>query len=437
MPQPLARRVLGLALLAGTAPLATALWFVWHGSLDQPDRVAATLVLVLPWLGLALAAKNEVVRPLQTLANLMAGLRAGDFTLRARGAGADDALGAVHHEFNSLGEALQAQRFGALEATALLRTIMEEIDVAVFAFDEAGRLQLANRAGEWLVGQASERMIGRTAEHLGLEEARRLDAGRTLDATFPGATGRWEIRRNRFRQGGRPMELMVLADVSRALREEERLAWRRLVRVLSHEINNSLAPIQSLAGTLTSLLEKQPRPDDAESDIRRGLEVIASRAQALARFMGAYARLARLPSPVKRDVDVATWVRRVVALAAAGNVLVTSEAPVRVQGDADQLDQLLINLIKNAVEAAGPDGTVEVGWQARGSGTVEVWVCDTGPGVAATANLFVPFFTTKPGGTGIGLALSRQIAEAHGGHLTLENREDRSGAVARLMLPVG
>jgi PAS domain S-box-containing protein len=365
----------------------------------------------------------------------MAGLRAGDFTLRARGAGADDALGAVHHEFNSLGEALQAQRFGALEATALLRTIMEEIEVAVFAFDEAGRLQLANRAGERLIGQPSERMIGRSAEHLGLEEARRLDAGRTLDATFPGAAGRWEIHRNRFRQGGRPMELMVLADVSRALREEERLAWRRLVRVLSHEINNSLAPIQSLAGTLTSLLEKRPRPDDAETDIRRGLEVIASRAQALARFMGAYARLARLPSPVKGDVDVPAWAQRVVALAAAGNVLITSQAPVTVQGDADQLDQLLINLVKNAAEAAGPEGAVEVGWQMRGPGTVEVWVRDTGPGVAATANLFVPFFTTKPGGSGIGLVLSRQIAEAHGGTLALENRTAAQGCRATLTLP--
>jgi PAS domain S-box-containing protein len=435
--QPLGRRVLLLALFGGLAPLVAGLWVVWHGRLDQPDRVVVSLVMVVPWLGLAFAVRNQVVRPLQTLANLMAGLRTGDFTLRARGASRDDPLGAVHHEFNSLGEGLQAQRLGALEATALLRSVMEEIDVAVFAFDEADRLQLVNRAGERLLGQPSERMIGRTAEHLGLAEARKLPAGRTLDATFPGGTGRWEVRRSGFRQGGRPMDLVVLADVSRALREEERLAWRRLVRVLSHEINNSLAPIQSLAGTLTTLLERHPRPEDAETDIRRGLDVIGSRAESLARFMAAYARLARLPAPEKRPVDVGSWVRRVAGLEGSPAVRLLGGPPTTLQGDPDQLDQLLINLVKNAREAAGPEGAVEIGWTTHGLDGIDVSVRDTGPGLPATANLFVPFFTTKPGGTGIGLVLSRQIAEAHGGQLTVENRPDRVGAIARLVLPLG
>lgn len=437
MAQPLGRRVLLLTLLGGLVPLAAGLWAVWHGRLEQPDRIALSLAMVLPWLGFAFAVRGQVERPLQTLANLMAGLRTGDFTLRARGASPDHALGAVHHEFNSLGEALQAQRLGALEATALLRSVMEEIDVAVFAFDEAGRLQLVNRAGERLLGQPSERMTGRTAQHLGLAEARQLPVGRTLDAAFPGGTGRWEVRRTGFRQGGRPMDLIVLADVSRALREEERLAWRRLVRVLSHEINNSLAPIQSLAGTLTALLEKEPRPEDAETDIRRGLDVIGSRAESLARFMAAYARLARLPVPEKRPVEVESWVRRVAGLEGGPSMRVLGGPPLMLQGDPDQLDQLLINLVKNAREAAGPERAVEIGWTPKGLGRIEVYVRDTGPGLPTTANLFVPFFTTKPGGTGIGLALSRQIAEAHGGQLTLENRHDRTGAIARLVLPLG
>jgi signal transduction histidine kinase len=230
---------------------------------------------------------------------------------------------------------------------------------------------------------------------------------------------------------------VVLADLSRTLREEERQAWQRLVRVLSHEINNSLAPIHSTAGSLKTLVAREQRAADWEEDLERGLEVIGGRAEALIRFMQSYARLARLPPPNREPLSVGTWVRRVVRLETRLNVELIVGEDITISADGDQLDQLLINLLGNAVDAATETkGGVRVGWE-RKDRQLEVWVEDDGPGLPDTSNLFVPFFTTKPKGSGIGLVLSRQIAEAHGGTLNVVNRRDRKGCVARVRLPVG
>ena len=249
--------------------------------------------------------------------------------------------------------------------------------------------------------------------------------------------GRWELRSSSFRQDGLPHQLLVLSDLSRVLRAEERSAWQRIVRVLGHEINNSLAPIKSIAGSLGSLTRREQRPADWEEDLRSGLQVIESRSESLGRFMGAYARLARLPRPTVGPVKVAEWVHRVAALETRLELRVLEGPPVVVTADGDQLDQLLINLVHNAVEAAlEMGGGVQVAWTSR-AGVVEVVVEDEGPGLPDPGNLFVPFFTTKASGSGIGLVLSRQIAEAHGGALVLEPRQDTRGARARLRLPLG
>jgi signal transduction histidine kinase len=337
-------------------------------------------------------------------------------------------------ELNTLADTLRRQRLGAQEANALLRAVMAEIDVAIFAFDAQQRLVLVNRYGERLVGSDAP-AIGRSASDLGLLEA--LQAGSPIqDLTFPGGAGRWDVRRTKFWQGGSPHELLVLSDVSQPLREQERDAWKRLIRVIGHELNNSLAPIKSIAGSLESLLAHTPPPDDWRDDMQRGLTVIASRADALSRFTGAYARLARLPVPNRRPVDLATLLRRVAELDRRLRVGVDEGPALTLLADPDQLEQLLINLLRNAIDAAlETGGAVRVGWTVADH-QVAIAVDDEGPGIQSTANLFVPFFTTKSGGSGIGLVLARQIAEAHGGTVTLSNRPDGRGARAVLRLPV-
>jgi two-component system nitrogen regulation sensor histidine kinase NtrY len=367
---------------------------------------------------------------------MLAALREGDFSLRARTSQSDDALALAFLEVNTLGNTLQAQRLGAMEATALLRTVMSEIDAAIFAFDAANQLRLVNRAGEKLLGSPFERLLGRTASALGLESFLTGDSPRVHDLVFPGRSGRWEVRRTTFRQDGRPHTLVVISDLSKTLREEELLAWQRLVRVLSHEINNSLTPIKSIAGSLLTILERTPRAPDADDDLRGGLGIIGGRAEALSRFMSAYALLARLPAPRPQPVDVGIWLRRAAGLETRVPVSVQPGPPLVIHADGDQLDQLLINLVRNAADASlETNGGVCLAW-SRQDGQVDVEVIDDGPGLATTANLFVPFYTTKPSGTGIGLVLCRQIAEAHGGVLSLENRPGRRGCVARLRLPV-
>jgi two-component system, NtrC family, nitrogen regulation sensor histidine kinase NtrY len=279
-------------------------------------------------------------------------------------------------------------------------------------------------------------LLGRTARELDLAECATGESPRTLDAVFPSGSGRWEVRSSTFRQDGLPHRLLVLSDLSRVLRAEEHSAWQRLMRVLGHEINNSLAPIKSLAGSLRTLAARPARPADWEQDLQQGLAVIEGRSEALARFMGAYARLARLPPPRIGTVNVPEWIRRVAALEDRVPVVVTEGPAIYIAADGDQLDQLLINLVRNAADAAlETNGRVYLSWRAV-NWAVEVLVEDDGPGLPDAGNLFVPFFTTKTNGSGIGLVLSRQIAEAHGGSLALEQREDRSGARAMLRLPL-
>jgi len=429
-------RIVLLTLAGGFPAVILVLMLLAAGRYSAPVIVGGAAIVLSAWLLAAIAVRRRVVRPLQTLANLLAALREGDYSLRARSIDLDDALGLAFAEVNALREPLRAQRLGAVEATALLGRVMEEIDVAVFAVDEDGVVRLVNRAGERLLRRPTKELIGRMARDVGLEACLGGNPRRVLDAAFPADGGRWELRRSTFRQGGVPMHLLVLTDLSRALREEERQAWQRLVRVLSHEINNSLAPIQSIAGSLRSLLGRAPRPADADEDLESGLVVIGARAESLSRFMRGYARMARLPAPVLAPVEVDALVNRVVALEKRRGVLVRRGPAVTMRGDRDQLEQLLINLVGNGVDAAADTGgDVEISWE-RDDDVLELLVVDGGPGLPATSNLFTPFFTTKPNGTGIGLVLSRQIAEAHGGTLTLENRTDAQGCVARLRLPL-
>ena len=428
------RRVLALALAGGAPAVVLAMLFLRDAAWPVTVRIAMGLAVMALWAAAAVLARRVVAHPLQTVSNLLAALREGDFSIRARTSGGSDPLEHVMFEINTLADTLRVQRLGAQEATALLHAVMAEIDVAIFAFDGHRKLVLVNRYGARLLNRPDEELVGRSADALGLQGALQTP-GTLQDLTFAGGAGRWEVRRTRFFQGGSPHDLLALSDLSQPLREQEREAWRRLIRVIGHELNNSLAPIKSIAGSLESLLGRDPMPADWRDDMSHGLSIIAARSDALGRFTSAYARLARLPPPQRVKTELGPLVRRVAALDTRAAVTLVEGPAIVVEADPDQLEQLLINVTRNAVEAAAEtSGAVALGWTLRDE-WVEIRIDDEGPGLPSTGNLFVPFFTTKPGGSGIGLALSRQIAEGHGGTLTLENRADRRGTRATLRLP--
>jgi two-component system nitrogen regulation sensor histidine kinase NtrY len=428
-------RLTWLTFGAAAPAIVVALAILWFGDYSAKVQWTLSILIAGAFLGFMASAREHIVHPLQTMTNLLAALREGDYSIRARGARVDDALGEALLEINSLGETLRVQRLGAFEATALLRTIMAEIDVAVFTFDPDHRLRLVNRAGEHLLGQPMDKLLGRRARELGLAACLEASEDAPVTLSFPGGSGRWGVRRSSFRERGLPHELLVLTDLSRTLREEERRAWQRLVRVLGHEMNNSLAPIKSIAGSLEALLRRETPPPDWQDDARSGLKSIAARADSLGRFMQAYARLAKLPPPQKEHVNLGELIRRVVSLEPRLSVNVIPGPEFRIVADGAQVEQLLINLVHNAVDASlETHGGVSIRWQ-EAADCIEVSVADEGPGIMNPNNLFVPFFTTKPGGSGIGLALSLQIAEAHGGSLSLTNRAGGNGAEAVLRLP--
>ena len=422
-------QVTALAALAPVVIAALALAFMG----DFAPRVRWTVIF---FVAIALFIASYVLReqltyPLRTLSNLITALREEDYSLRARAPTRQDALGDAMSELNALAELMESRKLEAVEAAALLRAVLAEIDAAIFAFDEDGRLKLVNRAGERLLDAPAVRLQGRTAENLGLADLLSDDDPHTVERRFPGAAGRWNVRRSSFRERGVPHRLLVIADISRALREEEAEAWRRIVRVLGHELNNSLAPIKSIATSVERLVSTDELPHDWRDDVVRGMNVIGSRAESLTRFTRAYAQLARLPDPRKRDVHIADLAARVAALETRVHVRIGAGPELVLYADEDQLEQALINLVKNAADVSPH---VSLQWRST-NGTALITVEDEGPGISGTANLFVPFFTTKPAGTGVGLVLSRQIAEAHGGTLTLENRRRGKGAVATLTLP--
>ena len=435
------RRVFLMALAVGFPGVAVALLLLW----GPPNWIVQrpwgfTIGIVILWLMLAFALRRHIVSPLQTVSNVVAALREGDFSVRgrqSRSLNPHDTLEELIREVNELARLLHAQRLGAVEAAALLSKVMEEIDVAVYTFDAENRLKLLNRSAAQLLNLAPERAIGKTASELELLEYLDDTGPRVRDASFAGRTGRWEIRRSAFREEGRPHRLLVFSDLTRTLREEELQAWQRIVRVIGHEINNSLTPIKSISGSLQSQMVKPDRAADWEQDLERGLEIIGSRAEALGRFMNAYTRLAKLPKPRLQPVDIGDLVRRIAGLETRMTVHLHSTKPLTVFADADQLEQVVINLIRNAVDASiETGGGVAVTWDSCPT-HADLRIEDEGPGLSNTSNLFVPFFTTKPGGSGIGLVLSRQIAEAHGGSLRLENRPSGRGCIAHLRLPLG
>jgi len=376
---------------------------------------------------------ETIVRPLQTLSNVLASLREGDTSFRARGAGAQDALGELAAEVNTLADLLQKQRLRSLESTALVARMFEVMHTPLFAFDRVNTLQLVNNVGLKFLGLTSSRSIGRHAQELGLQDL--LEAQDHSIHSFGAGAARWLLRKAAFRQEGAPHTLLLLADVSLPLQEEEQAAWKRLIRVLGHELSNSLAPIKSIAGSLLARVDQLP--GDAQHDFRRGLSVVEARADALHRFVQSYRRLAQLPPPRLKPVALAPLLERVALIEQRIPVELDPGPPVCLTADPDQLEQMLINLVANAADASLANGAkpVRVSWKVI-EADVEILIDDSGMGIANPENLFVPFYTTKSSGSGIGLVLAQQIARAHGGEISLRNHELGDGARATVRLPL-
>jgi nitrogen fixation/metabolism regulation signal transduction histidine kinase len=368
-------------------------------------------------------------------------LREEDYSFRAREANPNDSLGELALEINTLADILTEQRIQTIEATALLRRVVDEIDVPIFTFDPEHVLRLVNGAGERLLQQPSARMLGRTATELGLDACFDAPNATLVSLPYSTPTARWMVRKRSFRQSGVPHTLIVLSDVSRALREEERSAWQRLIRVLGHELNNSLAPIMSIAGSLAARLPQLNLSGETKSDFQRGLDIIESRTASLHRFLQSYRRLATMPSPKLQSVELRPLAERVAVLETRLPVRIAAEPDVVLMIDPDLIEQMLINLIRNAVDSAleqaqtaGTEPEVALRWE-QDDGSVSLIVEDNGIGLLHPSNAFVPFYTTKQGGSGIGLVLSQQIAEAHGGSIELANRKDSRGCVVTVQLP--
>jgi two-component system nitrogen regulation sensor histidine kinase NtrY len=429
------RRAWLYCLLLALPTLIFVSILLYQHEVSMAPTILVFVCLVIYLLFIAATMIESLIRPLQTLSNVVSSLREGDYSFRARGAGTNDALGELAAEVNALADLLQRQRVRSLEATALLARILEVMHSPLYAFDRENVLQLVNEAGIQLLGIPHSRAFGRTARDLGLESL--LASPDQSIHSFGAKPNRWLLRKAAFRQDGAPHTLLLLADVSQPLREEEQAAWKRLIRVLGHELSNSLAPIKSIAGSLLARADQIGGDQGTVRDFRRGLGVVESRADSLHRFVQSYRILAQLPPPHVKPVLVQPLVERVALLDQRVAIELDPGPAATLHADPDQLEQMLINLLKNAVDASLANGgkPVRIGWQFADS-MVEVFVEDSGLGIANSENLFVPFYTTKPAGSGVGLALAQQIARAHGGEIRLVNREDGEGARATVRLPL-
>lgn len=434
-------RLLFSVVIAGIPGVVLGLVLLWNRNYALDHKIEITILLLLLWLGLSWSARDNVINSLRVLSNVISSVKDEDFSFRATRAAPGDALGELALEINNLSRALAEERLGAVETTSLLRKIMSEAGTMIFVFSNDNRLRMVNRTGARFLGKQEEEILHRSAEELGIRNLLEGPAWEVVSHPNDGVEKRWIVRRTSFRQSGQPHRLIVLSEASEALRAEERLAWQRLIRVLSHEINNSLAPIRSIARTLGRMASNTQLPEPLSGDMNHGLQVIHDRADSLGRFLQSYARLARLPQPTRCPVALDGLIARTAALESRLTVKIICGPLANIFVDPDQLEQALINLIKNAADAAllvsevniGPEA-VTISWSTRGK-DVEISIRDEGDGIPDTQNLFVPFYTTKQAGTGIGLLLSRQIVEAHKGTLVLRNRLECSGCEVEIKLP--
>lgn len=372
----------------------------------------------------------------RSLSNLLDAMIQGDYTLRAYSGNHDLALKELILAINTLAERLNKQRIESVESQLLLRTVINHIDVAIIALNDENKLIFFNPAAQKLL-QIENTQTGENELNLQLEQLSLIKSGenKVLPLQFSEQYGKFNIHMETFREKGEQQKLFFITNVSDILRSEERNAWQSLVRVLSHEINNSLSPINSISLTLKRFLDKNENIQDHKDNLLEGLSIIAQRSNNLKEFVNSYKQISQLPAPKQKLTSINKLVEKVILLFHKNTIAVVSIQEIELFIDPVQIEQVLINLIKNAIEASDTIAEIII------SGGIEnamfvLKIIDEGTGITNQDNIFVPFYTTKKQGSGIGLILCRQILEVHNGKLSLTNRKSKKGCKVSITLPL-
>jgi len=427
------QKIFSLVLVAAIPSYLCALIFLWNIDYSAYAKTLLTTLLSLNVFGFAWLIKQQLKFQFQTLSNLVEAVRGGDFTLRGKQRSLDDPLTELTGQINLLSSSLSEQRVASEEAYRLLDKTIAHINVAIFAFDASNKVKLVNPAAGRLFACQYQQLFGKSATNLSLSDFLTGEQSQLIEHTFPGGSGRWQIRLDSYRDKGIQGKLLFITDLKTVLREEELKAWKNLIKVISHEVNNSLYPINSISQTLSKLVNREPLADDWKEDISEGLSVIGERANNLTDFIKRYAKVAKLPEPNKSIFSMSQLLNQTAIIQSNQkeiNIDEHSKVNMELFADQSMMEQVMINLLKNALEAGAP---VDLSWGENNS-TQWVHITDNGVGIKNPANLFVPFYSTKPEGSGIGLVLCQQILDKHQGSITIENR-NTGGCLVSLHLP--
>ncbi|HIL94542.1 MAG TPA: GHKL domain-containing protein [Pseudomonadales bacterium] len=423
-----------LVLLSGV-PVVPLFYYVFNDdSFSQITQFVIVIVSALWVAAVAANVKEDFIYHLRTLSNLVEAIRTEDYSMRSSRLSEPGELAELYQQIDSLTSKLKENRQEEFELKNLLERIVNQINVAIIACDSDGKIRMVNRLTTQLLQLSATELVGLDLEKTTLSVVLKDTGSRLVDHEFPGTAGRWQINVQHYRHEGKPGKIVFITDLKQVLSEEEISAWQRLIRVIAHEINNSLTPITSICQTLNKILSSHAELGN-EDELRVGLAVIEERAKALKEFISVYARIAKLPDPQKINFQVEDLLQKVKRFFVDQPIVIEDTPGITLFGDPVHLEQLLINLIKNALEASQSQQEPVTISCEKGDGVFKFQVQDSGTGISNPANLFVPFYTTKAQGAGIGLTLCRQIAAKHGGQVVLENREDGQGALAQLIIP--
>ncbi len=390
------------------------------------------LTLTIIYSCIVIALYRLVITPFYSLTSLTEALKMEDYSLRAKSPFEQGIVAKLFNELSSLSQNLQVSKTRYDQQMFLLYGLIEQLESPVLILDQNDQLQHANPAVSHLFSVPWQTLKQKPAQKLGLEKRDRFWH---FDDNNPLNMGhKWQIRQSEFKENNNNYQLLMLNNISQELQKNEQQAWQNIIRILNHEVRNSLTPISALSQNLLEM------PDLSPEQCQQAIKIIDSRSNNLLAFIDSYSDLAKLPEPTLREFDLTELLQGIASL--VQKVSLNLVEPMIINADEGQLEQVLLNLIKNSKEAQrSTDKTAEeIEVQVvKTELQVIIKVIDQGCGIANSDNLFVPFYTTKETGSGIGLALSRQIINNHQGELTLANRTDLtnlSGAVATITMPM-